>query len=47
MMRDELAAIKDDPYEAKAYDYFDYISWLDSKITRRPLIEIAAARSSV
>lgn len=41
MMLDELAAIRKDPFEAKAYDYFDYIVWLESKIRRKPLIEIA------
>ncbi len=40
-MRDELSEIRQNPYEAKAYDYFDYIVWLDSKIKRKPLTEIA------
>lgn len=40
-MLDELVEIRKDPFEAKAYDYFDYIVWLESKIKRKPLIEIA------
>ena len=43
MMLDELAEIRKDPFEAKAYDYFDYIVWLESKIKRKSLIEIAMA----
>lgn len=29
-----------DPVEKVLFDYFDYISWLDSKITNKPLYEI-------
>ena len=42
LMRDELIEVRKDPYEAKAYDYFDYIMWLESKIKRRSLIDLAA-----
>ena len=39
-MREEFIAISDHPYEGKAFEYFDYISWLDSKIEKKPLEEI-------
>lgn len=41
MMLDELVEIRKDSFEAKAYDYFDYIVWLESKIKRKSIIEIA------
>lgn len=30
--RKELGPLTDDPYEKKAFDYFDFLAWLDSKI---------------
>ena len=39
-LREEFIAISDHPYEGKAFEYFDYISWLDSKIEKKPLEEI-------
>lgn len=46
MMLDELVEIRKDPFEAKAYDYFDYIVWLESKIRRKPLIQIAESNKN-
>lgn len=31
-LRDQFKELEKDPFEAKALEYFDYISWLDSKI---------------
>jgi hypothetical protein len=31
-LRDEFKEIADDEFESKAFEYFDYIAWLDSKI---------------
>jgi hypothetical protein len=39
-LREEFIALKDDPYERKAFEYFDYISWLDSRIEKRSFEEI-------
>ncbi|MCW3086151.1 MAG: hypothetical protein JWP12_3517 [Bacteroidetes bacterium] len=39
-LRQEFIAISEHPYEKKAFEYFDYISWLDSKIENKPLEEI-------
>lgn len=37
--RDELLLLTNDPFESKAFDYFDMIAWLESKIQRRPFGE--------
>lgn len=34
-LREELLVLLRDPYEARAFEYFDFISWLDSKIEGR------------
>jgi hypothetical protein len=39
-LKKELEVLCGDPYEKKAFEYFDYISWLDSKIHDRPFAEI-------
>jgi len=39
-LRKECLEISEDPYEKKAFEYFDYISWLDSKIEKKPFEEI-------
>jgi hypothetical protein len=39
-LRNELLKLSTDNYEKKALGYFDFISWLDSKIKKRPLSEI-------
>lgn len=28
------------PYESKALEYFDFVSWLESKIENRPFAEV-------
>ncbi|HEX8517165.1 MAG TPA: hypothetical protein VF868_13290 [Bacteroidia bacterium] len=39
-LRKEFLELIDDPYEKKAFEYFDYISWFDSRIEKRPFEEI-------
>jgi hypothetical protein len=37
----ELESIRNDPFESRVFfEYFDYISWVDSKIENKPLTEI-------
>ena len=36
----ELKKYEDDPYEKRAFLYLDIISWLESKIDRKPLQNI-------
>jgi hypothetical protein len=39
-LRKDFVELSEDPYEKKAFEYFDYISWLDSKIEKKPFEEI-------
>jgi len=39
-LRTEFMELTPHPYESKAFEYFDYISWLDSKIEGKPFAEI-------
>ena len=36
--------LKADPYEKGAFEFFDFISWLESKISGKPFAEIARSR---
>ncbi len=39
-LKNELEDIMKDPYERGAMEYFDFISWLESKIYKRPFNEL-------
>ena len=39
-LRDDLAVLLKDPFEKVGFEYFDYVSWLESKISGRPFAEI-------
>lgn len=39
-LRKEFGALSEHPYEKKAFEYFDYISWLDSRIEKKSFEEI-------
>jgi hypothetical protein len=39
-LRAEFIPLLEDPYEKKAFEYFDYISWFDSRIEKRSFEEI-------
>jgi len=41
----ELEEIIKDPYEAKAFKYFDFIAWLQSKIENKSVIAIISSKS--
>jgi len=41
LMRNDLLKIKDNPYEQNAFDAFNLIPWLDSKIENIPFLEAA------
>lgn len=45
LLKSELEEISKDPYEAKALELFDFISWLESKIKKRPFAEILKEKS--
>lgn len=36
----ELKAISDDILEIKAYEYYDFISWLESKLGNKSFAEL-------
>ena len=44
-LRDEIASYSTDKYQARALDYFDMISWLESKIKHKPFSEILRKNS--
>lgn len=44
-LRAELIEILKDPFEKKALDYFDFISWLNSKIENRSFAEIVKEKT--
>jgi hypothetical protein len=39
-LRDELQELNTDKFERTAFEYFDFISWVESKIEGRPFVEI-------
>jgi hypothetical protein len=39
-LRNAFTGIVNDEYESKAFEYFDYISWLDSKIQHKSFAEV-------
>jgi len=39
-LKAELLAILDEPYERMALEYFDFISWIDSRIEHVPFAEV-------
>lgn len=40
-----MKAIANDPFERRAFDYFDFISWLESKVENRPFAEIVREKA--
>lgn len=46
-LRDELLPLADDPYERKAFEGIDFVSWLESKIEDKPLVEIIRRKAGL
>ncbi|PIB34129.1 hypothetical protein BFP72_01145 [Reichenbachiella sp. 5M10] len=46
-LRDNLLVLSTDPYEKRAFLYFDIISWLESKIENRPVQNIIQEKAAV
>ena len=44
---DELSKLKDDPFEHTAFEYFDFISWAESKVKKIPFREIVEEKAKV
>jgi hypothetical protein len=43
-LRKDFTEIIKDEFESKAFEYFDYISWLDAKIERRSFSEVVKSK---
>lgn len=44
-LREKLLKLRTDPFEKEAFNYFDFISWLDSKIEGRSFAEVVRERA--
>ena len=44
-LREQLLAIQKDPFEGRPLEYFDLISWINSKIENRPFAEVLMEKS--
>lgn len=44
-LKTQLIPLEKDPYEKNAFTYFDYISWLESKIENRPFAEVVKEKA--
>jgi len=40
LLRDELSPLVSDPFESQAFEYFDFFSWLEAKITGKTMGEV-------
>lgn len=45
-LHEELGTLIQDPYEKEAFEYFDFISWVESRLEKRPFAEIAQEKSN-
>ncbi|MEL7001636.1 MAG: hypothetical protein AAFN93_02755 [Bacteroidota bacterium] len=46
-LRAQLLPLQDNPYEKRAFIYFDIISWLESKIERRKVQDVIAEKAKL
>lgn len=44
-LKETLITLSKDPFEKKALDFFDYISWLESKIEKRPFADVVREKA--
>ena len=40
-----LFKLREDPIEKKVFDYFDFISWAECKIRRKPFAEVLQGKN--
>lgn len=45
-LREKMLLLHKDPYESRAFVYFDIVSWLDSKIEERPIMAVMKDKSA-
>ena len=46
LLRSQLLPLEDNPYEKRAFIYFDIISWLESKIENRPVQDVIREKAT-
>ena len=46
-VRSELIPLLDEPFEKNAFVYFDFISWLDSKIEKRSFADVLREKATI
>lgn len=46
-LRRKMLELRNNPYESRAFVYFDIISWLESKIERRSIMEVIKKKSDL
>ena len=46
-LKNELDRISKDEYEKKAFDYFDIVSWLESKLTKKKFADVVREKSEI
>ena len=44
LLREKMLELQDNPYERRAFVYFDMVSWLESRISGRPIMTVIQAR---
>ncbi|TAL60918.1 MAG: hypothetical protein EPN85_06140 [Bacteroidetes bacterium] len=44
-LKNKIAPLSKSPYEKNVFTYFDYISWLESKIENRPFAEVVRQKA--
>ncbi|MBI2269244.1 MAG: hypothetical protein HYU69_02685 [Bacteroidetes bacterium] len=46
-LKEELMSLSHDSVEKSAFEYFDFISWLESKIENRPFVKIVIEKAKI
>jgi hypothetical protein len=46
-LRQQLIPLETNPYEKRAFIYFDIISWLEGKIQHRPVQEVIQEKANI
>ena len=46
-LRSKMLTLQNDPFESRAFVYFDIVSWLDSKIQDRPIMEVMKEKAAL
>ena len=44
LLKDKMRELQDNPYERRAFVYFDMVSWLESRISGRPIMAVIKER---